>query len=324
MAKKSATAAGHDRRRNVLASSSRSPNIFTSWRNQCGSKFTMLDPPFRYPVTPEAIPSFGEAFRHYLLPEFRPAKPILSRSDYIITQGSCFAGNLADALGKLGIRANWLQLIEAMNSPLANRTYLEYALTDKDFTCANHAKALSMPAMRALKNDFMQASAFVFTAGLAYVKTGGNGEYWLVSFDGEAYGWRLTGVAENREHIEAVIALVRSVNPTIKIVLSVSPNSHESQSCTASIRFCRRLSFKKHPPGGRRRSHGFRNPPRLLLAILRGDPLARISCRTGLRRGRYGLSPYRRILPARDHERFRGLLLQARVARSQLEAIGWL
>lgn len=178
---------------------------------------------FRYPSAPADIPSFGEAFRHYLLPEFRPAKPILSRSDYVITQGSCFAENLAKALGNEGIQANWLNVNEVMNSPLANRTYLEYALTDQAIAVANHEQALNLEAVRALKSEFIRASAFVFTAGLAYVKTGPNGEFYLVSVNDEPVGWRLTTVAENRTHIESIIALVRSVNPTIKIVISVSP-----------------------------------------------------------------------------------------------------
>lgn len=171
----------------------------------------------------DTLPPFGEAFRQFIAPEFRPKKPILSRSDYIITQGSCFAENIAHALGHSGVKANWIEMRERINSPLANRTYLEYALTDKPITAANHAQILNKDALNRLREEFAAASAFIFTAGLAFVKTDLDGALDFLHLDGQKSKWQLTNVAENKAHIQAIIDLVRSANPSINIILSVSP-----------------------------------------------------------------------------------------------------
>lgn len=186
-----------------------------------------LDGIERYPRSKDAVPSFREAFRHYVLPPYIPPKPIFSRSDAIVTQGSCFAANVAKTMTAIGVKAYWLEIQEVMNSPLANRTYLEYLLTGKPITIKNHKIGLqSVVGVQALvdfKSALESAAGFVFTAGLAYCWFAEDGEFQLVGVKGVPGKAVLTTTDQNQEHIEAIISMVRAVNPAIKIILTVSP-----------------------------------------------------------------------------------------------------
>ena len=181
----------------------------------------------RYPRSKEAIPSFREAFRHYILPAYLPPKPIFSRSDAIVTQGSCFAENVAKTMTAIGVKAHWLEVQEVMNSPLASRTYLEYLLTGKPVTSKNHklgiARVVGVQALVDFKSALESAAGFVFTAGLAYCSFGADGEFQLVNIEGVPGMSVLTTPDQNQEHIEAIISMVRAINPAIKIILTVSP-----------------------------------------------------------------------------------------------------
>jgi hypothetical protein len=181
------------------------------------------EPQERYPRSKEAIPTFREAFREYILPSFVPKVPPLLKSGSIFTQGSCFAENIANALQRAGVQATWLKVDEVMNSPLANRTYLEYALTDKQLTSANHKTVISSDALTAIRELLPKVSAMVFTVGLAYCRFGLDHEYYIAGVKGVPDYVRLTTVDENRRHIKAIINMVRAVNPSIKIILTLSP-----------------------------------------------------------------------------------------------------
>jgi hypothetical protein len=173
------------------------------------------------------MPSFREAFRQYLAPGYTPSQPPFTRDDVIVTQGSCFAENVAKTLTAIGVKAHWLEIQEVMNSPLANRTYLEYLLTGKLITSQNHKLALErilgVQALTDFKVALQSASGFVFTAGLAYCSFAEDGEFQLVGIKGVPGRPVLTTPEQNREHIEAIISMVRAINPAINIILTVSP-----------------------------------------------------------------------------------------------------
>src|SRR5437879_788705 len=97
------------------------------------------------------------------MPSFVPATPPLSRAGYVLTQGSCFAENIAKTLGNAGIKSNWFELLEVINSPLANRIYLEYALTGKPMLNENHKLVLAPDMLKYLRETVAQATAFIFT-----------------------------------------------------------------------------------------------------------------------------------------------------------------
>lgn len=187
----------------------------------------VLENPERYPRSKSAIPDFRTALRHYILPSFVPERPFLPRASSVVTQGSCFAANIAHALSDAGVKATWLEIQEVMNSPLANRTYLEYLVQNRPVMGVNNRMAVEMVLkpenLSVFRTAIKSASLFIFTAGLAYCQFSDDGEFQLVGVRGEPSTWRLTTVEENQNHIEAIIGLVRSLNPDVHIVLTVSP-----------------------------------------------------------------------------------------------------
>jgi hypothetical protein len=183
----------------------------------------MLEGQERYPRSKEAFSTFRDAFRHYIVPSFAPARPPLKHSDIVFTQGSCFAENIARTLREIGVFTVYMELNELVNSPLANRTFLEYALMDKPITNPNHLGFVKPERFPNIKAGVAKASAFIFTIGLAYCRYGIDGDFRLQATKGEKEYTRLTTVDENQEHIEAVIAMVKAMNPSSTIILTLSP-----------------------------------------------------------------------------------------------------
>jgi hypothetical protein len=181
----------------------------------------------RFPYTREDIPTFRDAFRQHIMPGFIPAQPLFPKSASVVTQGSCFAHNIAKTLVKIGVQATWLEVHEFMNSPLANRTYMEYVLAGKPVTSKNHKFAMQRffdpEALGRLRAAMEAASVFIFTAGLAYSIFGANGDFYLVGQKDPDARWRLTSVDDNQAHIEAIISMARAVNPNLTIILTISP-----------------------------------------------------------------------------------------------------
>ena len=168
---------------------------------------------------------FAAALREHVLPGLIPEKPLLSRSQIVLTQGSCFAQNLYAAMRERGIRCGNVPLPELANSPLANRYYLEYALTQKPFETQEHKKAFSAEVLQQVRETIAHAAAMIFTVGVAYCpfvdgKLVLNGIY---KDDIRGLSWRRTSAQENVEHLCAIIACLRNANPKIHIVLTVSP-----------------------------------------------------------------------------------------------------
>ena len=57
-----------------------------------------------YPKSTEEFRDIKEAISKYVLPGFIPENKIFGAGDYVMTQGSCFARNIADALGSYNVR----------------------------------------------------------------------------------------------------------------------------------------------------------------------------------------------------------------------------
>jgi hypothetical protein len=185
-----------------------------------------LEDNVRFPTGANAFPSFREALDHYILPGAIPETPPLSRADIVMTQGSCFAEHVADALTGAGVRSIYLPMLEFLNSPLGNRVYLDYVLSGRPFTSADHEMTFKPGALAKAREAVGQASAFIFTCGVAFCPFV-DGE---IIFRGKDQAsrekgikWRLTTVTENQDHLEAMIAMLRALNPSLKIILTVSP-----------------------------------------------------------------------------------------------------
>ena len=151
-----------------------------------------------------------------------PNKPLLSRHDTIIAQGSCFAANVHEALTDAGVRSVHFGFMEILNSPWSNHVFLDYALEGAPFRTENHKRFYQANAD--IGAQIKTAAALIFTVGVGWSPV--IDDEVLLGFDEDELSrltWRLTSVRENVAHLTESIRLVKRANPTIRIVLTVSP-----------------------------------------------------------------------------------------------------
>ena len=89
-----------------------------------------------------------EAISKYVLPGFIPENKIFGAGDYVMTQGSCFARNIADALGSYNVRATHFNVKEYINTTYANKVFFQYA--------TGYENPMRQRDLEALKNMFPQ------------------------------------------------------------------------------------------------------------------------------------------------------------------------
>lgn len=186
----------------------------------------------RWPVNVRDFRDLEDAVRKFVLAG-QPWPKILLPATAVATLGSCFAGNLANALRDLGHAARNLTVGEIANNTYANRAYLEWVL-GRDGGMAEEAlrKALpsDVPLDRAHHAGIFQAAGIViFTLGVApcFFDRQGRPAFIGDGMDIKAlcrdYAFRTTTVEENVANLEAILAAVRALNPQAWLVLSVSP-----------------------------------------------------------------------------------------------------
>ena len=87
---------------------------------------------FRFPASNTEFLDLEAAIETYVLPGFLPEAPLVGKKDIVFTLGSCFARNLAESLAELGQPVAHTNMEEWVNSPLANKTMLEYSMKISD------------------------------------------------------------------------------------------------------------------------------------------------------------------------------------------------
>lgn len=179
----------------------------------------MTDQPGAYDIVPRVRTVYprenGEfADLDRLIDEFivdKAVPPFFGRGTSFFTQGSCFAENLNTTLQSLGYRSYYNQMIEALNSPVANAIYLSELASTRDHAVAGELRA---------------AEVFILTIGVA--------PCWFLKATGQFvfepnlrrigdYVQRTLPVAEARDALLHTFKMVRQINPAMKIVLTLSP-----------------------------------------------------------------------------------------------------
>lgn len=179
----------------------------------------MTDQPGAYDIVPRVRTVYprdnGEfADLDRLIDEFivdKAVPPFFGKDTRFFTQGSCFAENLNNTLHTLGYSSYYNQMVEALNSPVANAIYLSELARTPDHPVARELRA---------------AEIFILTIGVA--------PCWFLKATGEFvfepnlrrigdYVQRTLPVAEARDALLHVFKMVREINPALKIVLTLSP-----------------------------------------------------------------------------------------------------
>lgn len=192
-----------------------------------------------YPVDQSIFEGdLAQLIREWVLPGHRPAEPFLTADDAVITLGSCFARNLRRVLDKAGVSANSFYIPSGLNNTFAILDFISWCVTGQetgrgfryDRTEEGEIRDWTPEEEReGYRAALAAAGAFVFTLGLAEVwedrQTGG--VFWRgipeSAFDADRHVSRLSTVDENDRNMAQVIELIRSVNPTAPIVLTLSP-----------------------------------------------------------------------------------------------------
>ena len=192
-----------------------------------------------FPRKQDAFESdFAQLIREWVLPGHAPAAGMLSAGDSIITLGSCFARELRDYLGSTGFSAGSFWIPAGLNNTFAILDFISWCVTGEetdrgyryDRTDEGQIEEWKPEAER---DHYLQglraAGAFVFTLGLAEVwQDGETGAVFWRGVPKDVYEagrhvFRLTTVEENEANILRIVELVRSVNATAPIVLTLSP-----------------------------------------------------------------------------------------------------
>ncbi|WCS26424.1 GSCFA domain-containing protein [Methylobacterium sp. NMS14P] len=198
----------------------------------------------RYPQTADFHGNLADLIVDHIAPELRAHPKFIGPATRFFTMGSCFARNLSDSLRKAGLSSQHLELTEHVNTTFANRAFVDW-LRGADSEVGARFAELAPAGWSAASTlaAIATSDVFILTLGVAAAffdrHTGAFALPRSSALSSRAlankYVFRTTTVQENVDNVAHLIDFVRSLNPNIKIVLTVSPvplmASFEFESC---------------------------------------------------------------------------------------------
>jgi hypothetical protein len=151
---------------------------------------------------------------------------------HVVTFGSCFAQNLYNRLIARGMRASTLSVEETVNTTFANREILRFlhdGSVNRTAEAVFESEDKALGVREKLLSFLRAATHVVLTVGVAPAFFFKSGEYALLADAKEIVRrqdevvWRMTTVQENRDNLVEAIALIRKVNPSVSICVTLSP-----------------------------------------------------------------------------------------------------
>ena len=185
--------------------------------------------PVPYPQHRDVFNDLDGAIRDYVLCGYARDEILADRDAIVVTQGSCFARNLAASLARLGARVAHLNVNEFINTTVANAVFFEHVFKrdERDPLLRRVFAEIVSPAQVAEFRELVAGcAAFVLTIGVApcwFEKA--TGELVLQPDKGRFadFEMRTTTPAWNAANIVRVIDAIRTVNRTATIFLTLSP-----------------------------------------------------------------------------------------------------
>ncbi|WP_109116830.1 GSCFA domain-containing protein [Azospirillum sp. TSO22-1] len=206
---------------------------FRSTRDELEKLGKIRRQPFsRFPERVDDIKAdIAGSFRKHVLGKLVGMEPPLDRTAQVFTAGSCFAQNIALALTAQGVRTINAGFGELINSTFANRAYIERVC---GFPLDHNGRALCEMIGRdpiADREAIARSSLFIFTFGVApcffdkatgaFTLAGGSHAS-VHALTGKCHS-RMSTVQENVDNARQIFTLLRSLNPAMKIVVTLSP-----------------------------------------------------------------------------------------------------
>lgn len=186
----------------------------------------------RYPRSQKEFADVQKVIKDYILTEFQDVDPLISMASHVFTMGSCFAGNIARKLSQCGVDAEYVNFAEELNSTYANRYFLEWANGDvRTKQAARIQEVFGADYGEKVRTKIREASMIIYSLGVApcfFDRETGEftltlGENLHASLSVNQLKFRTTSVQENVVNLKRMIELLRQLNPTTQVILTVSP-----------------------------------------------------------------------------------------------------
>jgi tetratricopeptide (TPR) repeat protein len=181
--------------------------------------------PAVWPRKLEQFRNLEQIFREHVAPGSIPERPILSKASKVTTLGSCFAEHIASSLREQGVDVWFEKRSESLDNLFANRQLIEW-VADPGFESRYFPDA---PWRVGFRERFETAEVVILSLGVAaayFHQESGElvipsvGNKHLLAAESE---FRMMSVEDNAAELRRIIALLRQMNPDVRIVLTVSP-----------------------------------------------------------------------------------------------------
>jgi Tfp pilus assembly protein PilF len=185
----------------------------------------------RFPRSTKEFANLERLIDQYVLCELGGGVPILHPQTRTFTMGSCFARNIAWALEGFGMAADHVLQPEEINNTYANRLLLEWLVEGPGEATAGFASTFGEGYRERFAELLQRSDVYILSLGVApaffdratgaFVPTFGSNLNTALLL--RSYDFRTTTVAENVANLERIVALVRRINPALRIVITLSP-----------------------------------------------------------------------------------------------------
>jgi tetratricopeptide (TPR) repeat protein len=187
----------------------------------------------KYPTSNEMRGDLTSTIRNTLLRDIAK-ESFIAKNTRFFTLGSCFAREIAIRLAERGYQADFFEVVEHINSSFANRSMVDWAFdrcTGQAKTRLDELFASLNITPQGLKARWAVADVFIYTLGVAPAFFDRqSGEFVMPTNSAlgsrafaELFDFRTTTVQENLENLEYIISHIKSLNPQVRIVITVSP-----------------------------------------------------------------------------------------------------
>lgn len=156
---------------------------------------------------------------------------LFRKTDKIITLGSCFAENVARALRENDVDAYNITFGEMINSTYANLEYLRRVSGHEMNRNSERVKEILHRDPIGDRKKFEEGDGVIFTLGVAPCFFDIDDGSFIIFQEHEfsfrqldkKYIWRNTNVEENKSNIAEIVKTLKSINPRLKVIFTVSP-----------------------------------------------------------------------------------------------------
>jgi hypothetical protein len=182
-----------------------------------------------YPREVRVFDDLDAVIRDYVLHGYPGDDTFADPQAIVVTQGSCFARNLAMSLARLGARVAHLNVNEVINTTIANAMFFEHIFRGAEcdpVVRGIFTQVVGNQQVEEFRDLVSRCRAFVLTVGVAPIWFIRGTQQIVLEPDKARLGdfeMRTTTSGWNAGNIRSIIDSVRAVNATARIFLTLSP-----------------------------------------------------------------------------------------------------